>query len=97
MVRQWQEFMHGNRESESYLDALPDFVMLAESYGHVGVRVEKPSEVEAALQKAFALRDRCVFLDVLTDRAENVYPMMLAGSGHHEMLLSEAARERELA
>ncbi len=97
MVRQWQEFMHGNRESESYLDALPDFVMLAQSYGHVGMRVEKPLDVEPALREAFAMRDRCVFLDIVTDRSENVYPMMLAGSGHHEMLLSELSRERELA
>ena len=97
MVRQWQEFMHGNRESESYLEALPDFVMLAESYGHVGMKVESPGDVEAALREAFSLKDRCVFLDILTDRSENVYPMMLAGSGHHEMLLSAGARERELA
>ena len=97
MVRQWQEFMHGNRESESYLDALPDFVMLAESYGHVGMRIERPGDVEAALREAFSMRDRCVFIDIMTDRSENVYPMMLAGSGHHEMLLSELSRERELA
>ena len=97
MVRQWQEFMHGNRESESYLEALPDFVKLAESYGHVGIRVDRPEDVEPALREAFALKDRCVFLDIITDRAENVYPMMLSGGGHHEMLLSQGARERELA
>ncbi|MFT5390341.1 MAG: acetolactate synthase-1/2/3 large subunit [Gammaproteobacteria bacterium] len=97
MVRQWQEFMHGNRESESYLEALPDFVKLAESYGHVGIRVDRPEDVESALREAFALKDRCVFLDIITDRAENVYPMMLSGGGHHEMLLSQGARERELA
>jgi len=97
MVRQWQEFMHGNRESESYLDALPDFVKLAESYGHVGMKVERPAELEGALEEAFALEDRCVFLDIVTDRSENVYPMMLTGSGHHEMLLSELSKDRELA
>lgn len=97
MVRQWQEFMHGNRESESYLEALPDFVMLAQSYGHVGMRVERPADVETALREAFGLKDQCVFLDIVTDRSENVYPMMLSGGGHHEMLLSESSRERELA
>jgi acetolactate synthase-1/2/3 large subunit len=97
MVRQWQEFMYESRESHSYLDSLPDFEKLAEAYGHVGMTIEKPGDVEGALREAFALKDRLVFMDFLTDQSENVFPMMLAGSGHHEMRLSELCRERELA
>jgi len=97
MVRQWQEFMYQNRESQSYLDSLPDFVKLAESFGHVGMLVEKPADVEGALREAFALKDRLVFMDFITDQKENVYPMMMQGKGHNEMLLSEMCRNRELA
>ena len=89
MVRQWQEFFHGNRYSESYMDALPDFVKLAESYGHIGMRVEKPEELEAAMKAAFARKNDVVFLDVLTDPSENVYPMVAAGKGLSEMVLAE--------
>lgn len=94
MVRQWQELFYESRYSHSYVDALPDFVQLTESFGHVGMRVEKPDELEGALREAFALKDRCVFLDVVVDPTENVYPMIVAGKGHHEMHLSP---ERELA
>ena len=87
MVRQWQQFFHGNRYSESYMDALPDFVKLAESYGHVGMRIEKPADVEPALREAIRLKDRTVFLDVRTDPTENVWPMVQAGKGITEMLL----------
>ncbi|MCH9670480.1 MAG: acetolactate synthase 3 large subunit [Gammaproteobacteria bacterium] len=96
MVRQWQEFTYEGRESESYLDSLPDFVKLTESFGHVGMFVDKPEDVEGALREAFALKDRLVFLDIITDRSENVYPMMMAGKGHAEMRLSELT-QRELA
>jgi len=88
MVRQWQEFFHGNRYSESYMDALPDFVKLAESYGHVGMRIEKPSDVEGALKEALALKDRLVFMDFLTDQTANVYPMIPGGKGLSEMILA---------
>ena len=88
MVRQWQEFMHGNRHSESYMDALPDFVKLAESYGHVGMYIDKPADVEGALREAFKLKDRLVFMDFITDQTENVYPMVLGGKGLTEMILS---------
>jgi acetolactate synthase-1/2/3 large subunit len=88
MVRQWQEFFYDRRYSHSYMDALPDFVKLAESYGHIGVRVERPGDVEVALREAFALQDRLVFLDFITDQAENVYPMIAQGKGHHEMHLA---------
>ena len=97
MVRQWQEFFYGSRYSHSYVDALPDFVKLAESFGHVGMRVERPEDLEAAMQEAFAMRDRFVFLDVVIDPTENVYPMIAAGKGHHEMQLAPSLSERELA
>ncbi|MEW5756832.1 MAG: acetolactate synthase 3 catalytic subunit [Pseudomonadota bacterium] len=87
MVRQWQEFFYDRRYSMSYMDALPDFVKLAESYGHVGMRIEKPSDVEGALIEAFKLKDRLVFLDFITDQQENVYPMIPAGAGLNEMIL----------
>jgi acetolactate synthase-1/2/3 large subunit len=89
MVRQWQEFFHGNRYSESYMDALPDFVKLAEAYGHVGMRIDKPADVEGALREAFAMKDRLVFLDFITDQSENVFPMVPGGKGISEMILSE--------
>lgn len=87
MVRQWQELDYGKRYSHSYMDALPDFVKLAEAYGHVGLLVEKPQDVEPALREAIKLKDRTVFLDVRTDPAENVWPMVQAGKGITEMLL----------
>lgn len=89
MVRQWQEFFHGNRYSHSYMDALPDFVKLAEAYGHVGIRVDKPSDVEGALKEAFARKDDLVFLDFRTDPTENVYPMVPGGRGLSEVILAE--------
>ncbi len=87
MVRQWQQIDYGSRYSESYMDSLPDFVKLAESYGHVGMRIEKPADVEGALREAFKLKDRLVFMDFITDRTENVWPMVKAGRGLTEMLL----------
>ena len=87
MVRQWQEFFYDGRYSHSYVDALPDFVKLAESFGHVGMRIESPSDLEAATREAFAMKDRLVFMDVVVDPEENVYPMIEAGKGHHEMYL----------
>ncbi len=88
MVRQWQEFFYEKRYSMSYMDALPDFVKLAEAYGHVGMLIDKPSDVEGALAEAFALKDRTVFMDFITDPEENVFPMIPAGGGHAEMLLA---------
>ncbi len=87
MVRQWQQIDYGGRYSHSYMDALPDFVKLAEAYGHVGILVEKPADVEPALREAMRLKDRTVFLDVRTDPTENVWPMVQAGKGISEMLL----------
>ena len=87
MVRQWQEIDYGKRYSSSYMEALPDFVKLAEAYGHVGILVEKPGDVEGALKEAIRLKDRTVFLDIRTDPTENVWPMVQAGKGISEMLL----------
>ncbi len=87
MVRQWQELQHGNRHSESYMEALPDFVKLAESYGHVGFRIDRPQDIEPAMREAFALKDRTVFMDFQTDQSENVFPMVPGGKGLTEMLL----------
>ena len=87
MVRQWQEFFHGNRYAESYVDALPDFVKLAESYGHVGMKIENPNDIEDALKEAFKLKDKLVFMDFITDQTENVFPMIPGGKGLSEMIL----------
>ncbi len=89
MVRQWQEFFYENRYSESYMDSLPDFVKLAEAYGHVGMQITKPSDVEGALKEAFAMKSRFVFLDFITDQKENVFPMIQNGKGLSEMILAE--------
>ncbi len=100
MVRQWQEFSYESRYSHSYMDTIPDFVKLAEAYGHVGMQIDKPEQVRPALEQAFAMKDRTVFLDILTDRTENVYPMIEAGKAHHEMKLRIAlgtSTDRELA
>ena len=96
MVRQWQEFFYSSRYSHSYMEALPDFVKMAESYGHVGMRIEKASDVEGAIKEALALKDRTVLMDFVTDQTENVYPMIASGKGHHEMHLS-TDNDRELA
>ena len=88
MVRQWQEFFYDGRYSMTYMDSLPDFVKLAESYGHVGIKVEQPGDVEDAIKEAFAMKDKLVFLDIMINREENVYPMIVAGKGHNEMQLA---------
>jgi acetolactate synthase-1/2/3 large subunit len=101
MVRQWQEFFYDRRYSHSYMDALPDFIKLAEAYGHVGMKIEKPGDVEGALKEALKMKDRLVFMDFITDQTENVYPMIAAGKGHNEMHLKPCKAvvptDRELA
>lgn len=101
MVRQWQEFFYDRRYSHSYMDALPDFGALAESFGHRGMQIDKPGDVEGALREAFAMKDQLVFMDFITDQSENVYPMIAAGKGHNEMhlnpVMGEPVQERELA
>ena len=91
MVRQWLEFFYGNRYAESYMDALPDFVKLAESYGHVGFKIEKPEDIKPVLEEAFSpkLKESLVFLDFITDQTENVFPMVPNGKGLSEMILAE--------
>ncbi len=88
MVRQWQQIDYGSRYSESYMDSLPDFTKLVESYGHVGMKIERPGDVEGALREAFGMKDRLVFMNFITDQTENVWPMVKAGRGLTEMLLS---------
>jgi acetolactate synthase-1/2/3 large subunit len=100
MVRQWQEFSYECRYSHSYMDTIPDFVKLAEAHGHIGIRIDKPEQVRPALEQAFAMKDRTVFLDIMTDRTENVYPMIEAGKAHNDMKLRVAlgtSTDRELA
>ena len=87
MVRQWQQIDYGSRYSESYMDSLPDFTKLAESFGHVGMKIEKPGDVDGALKEAFGMKDRLVFMNFITDQTENVWPMVKAGKGLTEMLL----------
>ncbi|MDP1594857.1 MAG: biosynthetic-type acetolactate synthase large subunit [Gallionella sp.] len=89
MVRQWQEFFHGNRFSESYMDALPDFVKVAEAYGHIGMRIDKPADVEPAMKEAFSRKNDLVFMDFRTDSTENVFPMVPGGKGLSEVVLAE--------
>ena len=95
MVRQWQEFFYENRYSESYMDSLPDFVKLAESYGHVGMQITQPSDVEGALKEAFAKKDKFVFMDFITDQEENVFPMIANGKGLSEMIMGKDNKHRE--
>ena len=98
MVRQWQEFSYGSRYSQTYLETLPDFVKLAESYGHVGIRIDKREDVRPVLEEAYKDKDRTYFLDFHTDPTENVYPMIEAGKAQHEMRLAPGVNtETELA
>ena len=92
MVRQWQDMQYGGRHSQSYMESLPDFVKLAESYGHVGIKVEKADQLDEAMDRAFALKDRLVFLDVYVDPTEHVYPMHIADSSMRDMWLSKTER-----
>lgn len=87
MVRQWQQIDYAGRYAESYMDSLPDFSKLVEAYGHVGMRIENPADVDGALQEAFAMKDKLVFMNFITDQSENVWPMVKAGKGLTEMLL----------
>ncbi len=92
MVKQWQKMFYGGRQSHSYMDSLPDFVKLAESYGHVGIRVDHPDDLESALEQCFALKDRLVFMDIAVDPDEHVYPMQIKFGAMNEMWLSKTER-----
>jgi acetolactate synthase-1/2/3 large subunit len=93
MVRQWQEFFYEGRYAMSYMDAIPNFAKLAESFGHIGMVIDNPKNLEKDLTHALSLKDRLVFVDVITDETENVYPMIMNGKGHHEMHLAPSANE----
>ena len=93
MVRQWQEFFYEGRYAMSYMDAIPNFAKLAESFGHVGMVIDNPKNLEKDLTHALSLKNRLVFVDVITDETENVYPMIMNGKGHHEMHLAPSANE----
>jgi acetolactate synthase-1/2/3 large subunit len=93
MVRQWQEFFYEGRYAMSYMDAIPNFAKLAESFGHIGMVIDNPKNLEKDLTHALSLKNRLVFVDVITDETENVYPMIMNGKGHHEMHLAPSANE----
>jgi acetolactate synthase I/II/III large subunit len=97
MVRQWQEFFYEGRYAMSYMETIPDFVQLANSFGHIGIKIEKPSELKDKLSEAMNMKDRLVFVDVITDQEENVYPMIKSGQAHNEMHLSPTSEDTELA
>jgi acetolactate synthase-1/2/3 large subunit len=93
MVKQWQDMQYGGRHSHStYADSLPDFIKLVESYGHVGIRIEKLSELKAKMAEAFAIKDKLVFIDIAVDPEEHVYPMAIRGGAMNEMFLSKTER-----
>jgi acetolactate synthase len=95
MVRQWQEFFYGRRYSMSTMDVQPDFIKLAAAYGHSGVRIEHPADLEPALRDIIAQKDKTIFVDIITDPGENVYPMIPAGGGQAEMLLGKSSRRNK--
>ncbi len=97
MVRQWQEFFYEGRYAMSYMEAIPDFSQLANSFGHVGIKIEKPFELETKMREALSIKNRLVFVDVITDQEENVYPMIKSGQAHNEMHLSPTNKDTELA
>jgi acetolactate synthase-1/2/3 large subunit len=92
MVRQWQDLNYGGRHSHSYMESIPDFVALAEAYGHVGIRVSDPAELDAAMEKCFAMKDKLVFMDINVDQSEHVYPMQIKFGAMDDMLLSRTER-----
>ena len=92
MVRQWQDMQYDSRYSHSYMESLPDFVKLAESYGHVGIRVDSPDQLRPAMEKAFSLKDRLVFMDIQVDPDEHVYPMQIKDGSMRDLWLSKTER-----
>ena len=92
MVKQWQDMIYQGRHSHSYMDSVPDFAAIAEAYGHVGIRINKPEELEAGLQKALDMKDRLVFVDINVDETEHVYPMQIKGEAMDKMWLSKTER-----
>lgn len=92
MVKQWQDMIYAERHSSSYMESLPDFAKIAEAYGHVGIVINKREELEPKLKEALSIKDRLVFVDVMTDETEHVYPMQIRGGSMSEMWLSKTER-----
>jgi len=95
MVKQWQDLIYSGRHSQTYMNSLPDFVKLAESYGHVGIQISTPDELETKLQEAFSIKNKLVFVDINVDETEHVYPMQVRGGAMNEMILSKPQEENE--
>jgi len=95
MVKQWQDLIYSGRHSQTYMNSLPDFVKLAESYGHVGIQISTPDELESKLQEAFSIKNKLVFVDINVDETEHVYPMQVRGGAMNEMILSKPQEEKE--
>ena len=95
MVKQWQDLIYSGRHSQTYMNSLPDFVKLAESYGHVGIKIATPDELESKLKEAFDIKDKLVFVDINVDETEHVYPMQVRGGAMNEMILSKPQGENE--
>lgn len=93
MVKQWQDLIYSGRHSQTYMNSLPDFVKLAESYGHVGIKIATPDELESKLQEAFSIKNKLVFVDINVDESEHVYPMQVRGGAMNEMILSKPQEE----
>ncbi|WP_105888742.1 acetolactate synthase 3 large subunit [Haemophilus influenzae] len=93
MVKQWQDLIYSGRHSQTYMNSLPDFVKLAESYGHVGIKIATPDELESKLQEAFNIKNKLVFVDINVDESEHVYPMQIRGGAMNEMILSKPQEE----
>ncbi|WP_249527483.1 thiamine pyrophosphate-dependent enzyme, partial [Escherichia coli] len=89
MVKQWQDLIYSGRHSQSYMNSLPDFVKLAEAYGHVGIQINTPDELEEKLTQAFSMKDKLVFVDINVDATEHVYPMQVRGGAMNEMILTK--------
>lgn len=94
MVKQWQDLIYSGRHSHSYMDSLPDFVKLAEAYGHVGIQINTPDELEEKLAQAFAIKDKLVFLDINVDATEHVYPMQVRGGAMNDMILTKPTENK---
>ena len=93
MVRQWQDMIYQARHSQSYMNALPDFVRLAEAYGHVGIRIEDPCDLKDKLEFALSLKEQLVFIDILVDAEEHVYPMQIKGGAIDDMILCKQTKQ----
>lgn len=93
MVKQWQDLIYSGRHSQTYMNSLPDFAKLAESYGHVGIKIATPDELESKLQEAFSIKNKLVFVDINVDESEHVYPMQIRGGAMNEMILSKPQEE----